>query len=63
MTGEDDLLAENARLKQTNQNMAIFISKTIEGLEKLGRALSIESGTIFSMIEQMKAFQKQSEQK
>lgn len=59
MTGEDDLLAENAKLKLTNKNMALFISNLIVALERLGKALSIESGTIFSTVDQIRTFQAQ----
>ena len=57
MTGEDDLLAENARLKVTIQNMATFIQTISTGLDRLARALSVESGVIFTTLEQIKAFQ------
>ena len=63
MTGEDDLISENNKLKQQNQNMGIFISNVLVGLETIARTLSIESGTIFSTVEQIKSFQKTMEQK
>lgn len=64
MTGEDELLEENAKLKLQNQNMALFISNLIQALERLGKGLSIESGTIFTIVEQIKSFQNsQQEQK
>lgn len=58
MTGEDDLLAENAKLKLQNQNMAVFISNVLIALERLGSALSVQAGTIFTTVEQIKSFQK-----